>query len=52
MVRRALAEDAGDVDDAEDAEDAQAAIAARAEMIETSTPAIPWEEVKADLGLT
>jgi prevent-host-death family protein len=37
---------------AEDAEDAAAAIAAREEMAATSQEPIPWEEVKAELGLT
>ena len=36
---------------AEDLADLQAAAAARAEM-EDGQPAIPWEQVKADLGLT
>lgn len=37
---------------AEDMEDIRAAERARAEMRETSTEPIPWDEVKADLGLT
>ncbi len=37
---------------AEDAEDAAAAIAARREMKETAEAPVPWEEVKAELGLT
>ena len=36
---------------AEDMEDVQAAEAARAEMRETGAAPIPWEQVKADLGL-
>ena len=36
---------------AEDLADIEAAAAARAEMGD-GTPAIPWEQVKADLGLT
>ena len=36
---------------AEDMEDIQAAQAARAEMRETGEAPIPWEQVKADLGL-
>ena len=36
---------------AEDAEDAAAAAAARREMEETGELPIPWEEVKAELGL-
>lgn len=37
---------------AEDAEDAAAALTARREMAETAEAPIPWEEVKAELGLT
>ncbi len=37
---------------AEDMEDIRAAERARTEMCETSTEPIPWDEVKADLGLT
>lgn len=37
---------------AEDLEDIQAAAQARAEMAETGEPALPWDQVKADLGLT
>lgn len=37
---------------AEDAEDAAAALAARREMEETGSLPIPWEEVKAELGLS
>lgn len=37
---------------AEDAEDAAAAIAARREMEETGALPIPWEEAKAELGLS
>ncbi|MGH1505375.1 MAG: type II toxin-antitoxin system Phd/YefM family antitoxin [Acidimicrobiales bacterium] len=36
---------------AEDLADIRAAAAARAEMEETGETAIPWDEVKADLGL-
>ncbi len=36
---------------AEDAEDAAAAAAARREMDETGELPVPWEEVKAELGL-
>ena len=39
------------IEDAEDLADLQAAAAARAEMTETGEDAIPWEQVKADLGL-
>ncbi len=41
--RQALAEDMADILDAE---------AARAEMRETAEEPIPWEQVKADLGLS
>lgn len=37
---------------AEDMSDIRAAEAARAEMRETAETPIPWEQVKADLGLT
>lgn len=37
---------------AEDAEDAAAAAAARQEMDETGELPVPWDEVKAELGLT
>jgi len=37
---------------AEDMADIRAAEQARAEMAATEQTAIPWEEVKADLGLT
>lgn len=37
---------------AEDAEDAAAAAAARREMEETGALPVPWEEVKAELGLS
>lgn len=37
---------------AEDMADIRAADAARAEMNETAAASIPWDEVKADLGLT
>jgi len=47
--------DADDLDQlielAEDMADIRAAEQARAEMEETETAAIPWETVKADLGL-
>jgi prevent-host-death family protein len=47
--------DAGDLDRliaaAEDMADMEAAAAARVEMDE-GEPAVPWEQVKADLGLT
>lgn len=36
---------------AEDAEDAAAAVEARRELEETSELPVPWEEVKAELGL-
>ncbi len=36
---------------AEDISDIRAAAAARAEMAETEQTPIPWEQVKADLGL-
>jgi prevent-host-death family protein len=36
---------------AEDHADAQAAREARDEMAATGKPAVPWEQVKADLGL-
>lgn len=36
---------------AEDAEDAAAAAAARREMQETQELPVPWEDVKAELGL-
>ena len=48
--------DADDLDQilelAEDMADIRAAEAARAEMRETGEAPIPWEQVKADLGLT
>jgi prevent-host-death family protein len=37
---------------AEDMADIRAAAAARAEMVATGEVPIPWEQVKADLGLT
>ena len=37
---------------AEDAYDAAAAIAARRELAETAETPVPWQEVKAELGLT
>jgi prevent-host-death family protein len=47
--------DADQLDDlleaAEDLEDIRLAAAARAEMAESGESPIPWEEVKADLGL-
>lgn len=36
---------------AEDLEDLRAASAARTEMADTGTGPVPWEEVKAELGL-
>ena len=39
------------IEAAEDLADLRAAAAARAEMAETGEPPIPWEQVKADLGL-
>jgi prevent-host-death family protein len=36
---------------AEDMEDIRAAAAARREMVETADAPIPWEQVKAELGL-
>ena len=39
------------LDAAEDLTDIRAAQAARAEMDETAAGAVPWEQVKADLGL-
>jgi len=36
----------------EDLEDAEAAEAARREMAETGAQPVPWDEVKAELGLT
>ena len=36
---------------AEDAADAEAATAARRELEETAATPIPWDEVKAELGL-
>lgn len=48
--------DAGDLDRlielAEDMADIRAAAAARADMRATGEAPIPWEQVKADLGLT
>ena len=40
------------IEDAEDLADIRAAAAARTEMRETGETAIPWTEVKGDLGLT
>lgn len=37
---------------AEDADDARAAITARKEIDETGALPVPWEQVKAELGLT
>ena len=37
---------------AEDAEDAAAALAARRELAETGAAPVPWDDVKAELGLT
>jgi prevent-host-death family protein len=39
------------IEDAEDLADIKAAAAARAEMAESGESPIPWEQVKADLGL-
>lgn len=39
------------LEDAEDLADIQAAAEARAEMVDTGEAAIPWDQVKADLGL-
>lgn len=39
------------IESAEDLADLQAAAAARAEMADTGQLAIPWDEVKSDLGL-
>ncbi|GAA3544491.1 type II toxin-antitoxin system Phd/YefM family antitoxin [Nocardioides daeguensis] len=39
------------IEAAEDLADIRAAAAARAELDEPGTAAIPWEQVKADLGL-
>jgi antitoxin Phd len=39
------------IEAAEDLADLQAVAAARSEMAETGEDAIPWEQVKADLGL-
>lgn len=39
------------IEASEDLADLQAAAAARAEMIQTGQNPIPWEQVKADLGL-
>lgn len=47
--------DASDLDDllemAEELEDLKAAAAARLEMAESGAQSIPWDQVKADLGL-
>jgi hypothetical protein len=40
------------IEAAEDVADVRAAEQARAEMRETGATPIPWDEVKADLGLT
>ncbi len=54
--RIAAVVDADDLDHilelAEDMADIRAAEQARAEMATTGTTPIPWDEVKADLGLT
>ena len=54
--RVAAVVDADDMDRmvelAEDMSDILAAAAARAEMEQTGAAPIPWEDVKADLGLT
>lgn len=39
------------IEAAEDLHDLRAADAARTEMTETGSSAVPWEEVKAELGL-
>lgn len=39
------------IEASEDLADIQAAAAARAEIAETGEAAIPWEQVKADLGM-
>jgi prevent-host-death family protein len=39
------------IEAAEDLADIQAAAVARAEMTETGEGPVPWEQVKADLGL-
>ena len=39
------------IESAEDLEDLRAAEAARAEMADTGESPVPWEEVKAELGL-
>ena len=39
------------IEAAEDLEDLRAANAARAEMADTGEGLVPWEEVKAELGL-
>ena len=39
------------IEAAEDLADLQAAAQARAEMVESGEAPIPWEQVKADLGL-
>jgi len=39
------------IEAAEDLEDIRAADAARAEVAESGAPPIPWDQVKADLGL-
>jgi len=55
-TRVAAVIDADDLDEllelAEDMADIRAAAAARAEMQATGEAPIPWEQVKADLGLT
>ncbi len=54
--RVAAVVDADDLDEllalAEDMSDIRAAAAARSEMADTEQTPIPWEQVKADLGLT
>jgi hypothetical protein len=55
-MRRGRRVDADDLDRllelAEDMADIRAAEQARAELRETGAAPIPWDEVKADLGLT
>ncbi|WP_460829998.1 type II toxin-antitoxin system Phd/YefM family antitoxin [Nocardioides hungaricus] len=40
------------IEAAEDLADLQAAAAARAEIVETGQAPIPWDQVKADLGMS
>ncbi|WP_348788924.1 type II toxin-antitoxin system Phd/YefM family antitoxin [Leifsonia sp. NPDC080035] len=54
--RVAVIVDAGEYDRMlerlEEIEDAEAAVAARAELEDTQSTPIPWDEVKAELGLS